>query len=145
MLLRHTAIVCQAISYFVIKLLSETMKSTHSFENKEGYLSLTISGEYDKMDFLAYAKLLKDTCDEERAHKVLVDNLNVIGTNVSTMDRFFLGEQLANVAWGKIKVAVVWPEKDIDKFAENVAINRGAYACVFGDIETAKKWLLDNV
>ena len=120
------------------------MKSIHSFENKEGYLSLTISGEYDKMDFLSYAEILKDRCDKERAHKVLVNNLKVIGTDVSTIDRFYLGEQLANVAGGKIKVAVVWPEKDIDKFAENVAINRGGDICVVGDIETAKKWLLSN-
>ena len=60
------------------------------------------------------------------------------------MDRFFVGEKIANVLGGKIKLAVVWPEKDINKFAENVAINRGGNICVVGDIETAKKWLLSN-
>ena len=118
------------------------MKSKYSFEKKEGYLSLTISGEYDKMDFLSYPQLVKDECEKEGTHKVLVNALNVTETNPPTMERFFFGEKLADVLHGKIKFAFVWPEKDINKFTETVAINRGGYVWVFGDVETAKKWLL---
>ena len=69
------------------------MKSNYSFEKKESYLSLTISGEYDKTDFLSYPKLIKDECKKEGTHKVLVNALNVTRTNPDTMERFFFGER----------------------------------------------------
>ena len=118
------------------------MKSKYSFEKKESYLSLTISGAYDKIDFLSYPQIIKDECEKERTYKVLANALNVSGSSSETIERFFFGEKLADVLGGKIKLAGVWPEKDINKFAETVANNRGGYTRIFGDVETAKKWLL---
>jgi hypothetical protein len=68
--------------------------------------------------------------------------LDVEGTDVSVMDRFILGEKVAELLSYKIKAAVVWPENDITKFAETVASNRGGKLIVVGNEDDALKWLL---
>jgi hypothetical protein len=55
-----------------------------------------------------------------------------------------VGEKIAEM-FPIIKLAVAWPEKDIDKFAETVATNRGGFIQVVPDVETAEKWLLTRV
>ncbi len=120
------------------------MKSKYSFEKKEEYLYLIISGEYDKRDFLSYPKMIKEECEKEKIYKVLLDALALKGTNAPKMDRFFIGEEVAKTLGPGIKLAAAWPEKDIDKLAEIVAINRGGNIYVHGDLETAKDWLLNT-
>lgn len=58
------------------------------------------------------------------------------------MDRFFIAEKLASHIGGKLKLAIVWPEEHINKFAETVAVNRGGIINVVDTIDAAKKWLL---
>src|SRR5882724_4448208 len=110
------------------------MKSKYSFEKREGYLYLAVLGEYDKTDFLSYPKLIKDECEKEKIYKIIFDGSNVKGTNVPTIDRFFIGEEVANTLGSKIKLAVVWPAEHINKFVETVALNRGAYIWIFSNL-----------
>jgi len=119
------------------------MKSNYTFQRKEEYLLLTISGEYEKIEFLSYPALIANECHKEKVFKVLVNALDLKNSNPPTMDRFFLGEEIAKVLGPKIKLAVVWPKKDINKFAENVAVNRGARVIAASEISEAEKWLLD--
>ena len=120
------------------------MKSKYSFRKKDDYLYFIISGEYDKMDFLSYPVIIKDECEKENVHKLLIDALNLNGTDTPTMDRFSIGEAIANTFGNKIKMAIAWPGKDINKFFETVAVNRGSRVCVLDNIDAAEKWLLDN-
>lgn len=51
---------------------------------------------------------------------------------------------LVNTLGNKIKLAVAWPANDINKFFENVAVNRGCRVCVHDNIDAAENWLLDD-
>jgi len=118
------------------------MKSELAIELKDNFLYYTLSGEYDINEFMLYPKMVADDCEKANIYNVLINGLNVNGTNVPTMDRFFLGETIAKLLGSKIKLAIVWPGEHINKFTENVAVNRGTQLLIVGDIETAKEWLL---
>ena len=121
------------------------MRSNYLFGKTENYMTLVISGEYDKDDFLSYPQLILDECEKEKLYKILVDGSNLTGTNLPTMDRYFIGETIAKMLGGKVKLAVVWPKKHINKFAETVAVNRGSSIIVVDTIGTAHEWLLGEV
>ena len=73
------------------------MKSQFLFKKKQHYLYVLISGEYDKMDFLSYPVIITNECKKEHADKLLIDALALSGTNTPIMDRFSIGEAIANV------------------------------------------------
>jgi len=118
------------------------MKSEYVLEKKGNFLCFTISGEYDKNEFMTYPKLVAEICETEKTQHVLFNALKLRGTNLPAMDRFFLGESVAKILGPLIKLAVVWPGEHITKFGENVAANRGSHILVVGDVETAREWLL---
>ena len=117
-------------------------KSQFTIEKKTGFLQLTITGEYDKNEFIAYPKMVATACKKEGVNKVLVNALNLSGTNVPTIDRFNMGETIATLLGPKIKLAIVWPKEHINKLTETVALNRGGRINVVSDMETAQNWLL---
>ena len=121
------------------------MKSTYLFSKNDGYITLAMSGEYHKDDFMTYPDLILAKCEKEHIGKVLVDGSNLSGTNVPVMDRYFIAENLANLLRFKVKVAVVWPKEHITRFAENVAVNRGSSMIVVDSMEAAHKWLTQDV
>ena len=43
------------------------------------------------------------------------------------------------------RLAVVYPYGNVEKFGENSAVNRGATAAAFSDMEEAKQWLLEGL
>ena len=120
------------------------MKTKYSIELRRDYLYFTITGEYDRREFFLHAELLSRECQKEKISKILVNALQMLGTNLTTMERYLVGEKIAEM-FPTIKLAVAWPEKDIDKFAETVATNRGGFIQVVPDVETAEKWLLMRV
>jgi anti-anti-sigma regulatory factor len=117
------------------------MKSHYLFQKKENHIILVIVGEFDKNEFMTYPKLLLDECKKENVNKVIIDALNLIGTDITTMDRFDVGESIANHLRG-VKLAVVWPKEHINKFTETVAINRVSLINIVDTIDAAQKWLL---
>ena len=120
------------------------MKSEYKIEKKANYLYFTLTGEYDKNDFLLYPKLVADACAKEKIYNVLFNGLKLLGTNAPPMDRFFVGETVARLLGPPIRLAVLWPSEHITKFAENVATNRGSQILVVNDFETAREWLLSE-
>jgi hypothetical protein len=121
------------------------MKSHYTFEKKENYLHLVLTGEYDKDDFMFYPKLISQTCAEENSKRIMVNALSLQGTDLSTMDRFDIAENLANTLGSKAKIAVVWPKEHITRFAETVAVNRGTLINVVGSIVDAELWLKSKI
>ncbi|MEA3479248.1 MAG: hypothetical protein U9R60_13760 [Bacteroidota bacterium] len=120
------------------------MKLQYDFETKEGYLQLNIKGAYNKDEFLEFPEIITDRCDEVKIYKVLVDGLAIRGSDISTSDRYFIGEKFGLKLQDRIMIAVVWPVDSIDKFAETVALNRGGNMYVVGDYQLAKDWLLNG-
>ena len=60
---------------------------------------------------------------------------------MSTMDRFRLGVEGAAIFRNLAQVAIVYRQQEMNRFAETVGINRGGRVRVFGDLDTAMKWL----
>ena len=105
-------------------------------------MQFNLTGKYDKGEFLSFPELLRARCEKEGIYKILINGLGVKGSNLSTADRYFIGERIGLILQDRIKIAVVWPEKSIDKFAETVALNRGGDMLVVGEYEKAVNWLL---
>jgi hypothetical protein len=120
------------------------MKSHYSIEKRPGYLYMVITGEYDLSDFKEYFKIVMERCTKEKTFKLLVNNLNLKGTDIPMNHKFALGEEIGKVIGSKLKGAVVWPARDIDGFTETVAKNRGGNMQLFGDVESAERWLLED-
>lgn len=124
---------------------ASNMKSSFCFTSNGTYLTLVISGQYDKEDFLSYPKLILEECEKQKGDKILVDGSNLRGTNIPNMDRFFIAENIANLLRHKVKLAVVWPKQHINKFAETVAVNRGISMIVVDTVDAAHRWLLNDL
>ena len=107
-------------------------------------MQLNITGTYDMDVFLSLPAIIKVKCEKEKIYKILVNGLDLKDANLSTADRFFLGEKFGEEFRSDIKIAVVWSSKYIDGFAERVALNRGGNMYVTGDFETAEEWLLNS-
>jgi len=120
------------------------MESQFLFEVKEGYLQLNITGAYDIDVFLSLPAIIKAKCEKEKMFKVLVNGLDIKDADLTTSDRYFLGEKFGEEFRHYINIAVVWPAIYIDKFAETVALNRGGKMYVTGDFTTAEEWLLNS-
>lgn len=118
------------------------MKSKYSFENKEKYLYLRIVGEYSYEDAISYLSLMLEECEKVNKDKLLINMLEIKGADISAVDRFLLGEKIAEIIRKRIKIALAFPEENITKLFETVASNRGADIGVFGNLENAIIWLL---
>jgi predicted DNA-binding transcriptional regulator AlpA len=121
------------------------MKLEYVMEKREGYLYFVITGQLDRKEFSTYAKIVIEACQTQKINKILVNALQMSGTNLTTMERYLIGEKVAEIFPPAIKISVAWPEKDIDKFAETVATNRGGFINVEPDLERAEKWLLMRI
>lgn len=76
-------------------------------------MTMVLSGQYDKDEFLSYPDLILEKWEKENVRKVLVDGLGLRGTNIPIIDRFFIAQNIANALRGKVRVAVVWPKEHI--------------------------------
>jgi hypothetical protein len=94
---------------------------------------------------MSLPKMILEKCQQENISKALINLLDLIATDFPTMDRFEVGKEIARVLHADIKLAVAGPQRLINKFAETVAVNRGALINVVSDLKTAEDWLLSNV
>ncbi len=120
------------------------LKCTYTFENKRDHLVLKITGSYIFQDFIKMPEIILQACESHENYKVLLLGEELKDTDASTIDRFFIGEKIAEVLRSKVKLAVVWPPDHMTKLTENVAVNRAAYMRMFVEPIEAKKWLLDK-
>ncbi len=120
------------------------MESVLEIEKKDNILFIKATGTYNRVEFRSFPELMLDICNKECITKIIFDAIELKGTDISQIDRFIMGKEIARYLGFKIKLAVVWPEKDINKFTETVVINRGGLIRVFGDIENAENWLLSK-
>jgi hypothetical protein len=84
------------------------MKSTHVIERKVEYLYMTVSGKYSLQDFKFYVKIIRDKCEKEQIFKLLLNALDIEGIDIPTIERYFMGIEVAEQLKFKIKLAIVW-------------------------------------
>ena len=118
------------------------MKSHFFFEKESNHIKMVVSGEYDFDDFKTYLKIIYAKCENEGIFKIVLDALGVEGIDVPTLERYFLGVEVADQLTGKIKLAVVWHVEYTNYLAQEIAVNRGGNISVFANIKTALDWLL---
>ncbi|MEN9563557.1 MAG: hypothetical protein RIR73_1801 [Chloroflexota bacterium] len=110
-------------------------------ENRDGYIYATYNGQYKYEKLLELAKEAARYCTQGKRTKVLANLLNMTG-KVESFDRFKLGVQGALIFRNTIaQVAAVYHQTEIDRFAENTAVNRGMNTRIFSNIEDALAWL----
>jgi hypothetical protein len=116
------------------------LKVQLSFEVFEEYLKINLSGEnpFDEINeiILTIQRLL----EENHREKLLVDVVYL--GNPSEMEKFHIGELGADAFGSKIKAALISRPEYINKFMENVAVNRGGRVYVAGSEQAALRWLL---
>ena len=84
---------------------------------------------------------LPELCRAHNRRRVLIDITGMDG-DIPQLDRFLLGKRVGRL-WGRrVKVAILTHPERITRFFENVANNDGANVQVFGDVESARRWLL---
>lgn len=117
-----------------------------SYEYETEYLRAHVSGEEDMLqNSIMFWLEIKEECLKHNYKKCLVtENFKTV---ISTTEMFIMVDKLIQEGSPDVKIAFV--DSNIDhlyqnKFAEDVAVNRGVNVKVFTDTEEAKKWLLSE-
>lgn len=115
-----------------------------SREVRDTYLLLSVSGNYPgKKAGLEFIETLFLQAKNAHLSKVLLD-LRAMAGHVQGMDRYEMGNK-AGMLWDKsLKVAIVDRPEAINRFFEDVAINRGVNTRVFFTEEEAAGWLISD-
>jgi hypothetical protein len=109
---------------------------------KEGYLYIKAKGNYS----LIAAKTVIDRVLAESLlnyKNILLDITEVIGT-IPDIDRFLLGEYASTCWKHPLRVALVGRAETINKYFENVAVNRFVWTIAVPDVPTALNWLIEK-
>lgn len=109
-------------------------------EKRDGYVHVIYDEPYAKSVLIDLMKEAHDKCTEFGTNVLLVELSSMPGI-ISTLDRFELGIQGTLIFRGGYKIAVVYRKEEINRFAENVGVNRGLNTRVFDDLQEAMKWL----
>ena len=107
------------------------------------YLRVTAKGTYafGRTQRLIY--VMRESSDAHQLRRVLVDLTGVTG-QPPDIDRFELGERLAQVFGSTHTLAIIGREESVNRLAETVAQNRGVALRVFFSEREALAWLLPN-
>lgn len=120
------------------------MVSDFSIETKKKHLVMTVTGLYEYEDFVNYPEHILEACTNHQIYKVLVDVRAVKSNDISMIELYFIGEEIAQVLHTKVKLAIVWKEEALSEFLVDVASNRSAFLRVFDTPKRAELWLLHN-
>ena len=115
------------------------------------YAEISCRGIYSKDALLDALDRALDIGEKEGVATVVLDIDTIIlkGPLPGIMERYYLGEMAAKIQLRhrkRIFLAVVGKEPLIDpeRFAETVAINRGAHGKVFAEMKEARRWIKDR-
>lgn len=112
-----------------------------SLEEHSKFLRVEISGEWTEEGMRHYIDASHDEAEKYKVTKLLFDCRNLFAPK-SEMLRFHAGKHVSEVLNYPYKIAAIVKKEIYNKFAENVALNRGANVKVFFQEKEAIKWLL---
>jgi hypothetical protein len=105
------------------------------------FLEAKVSGEYSPAGYLALVELLFAESKAGDISKIFVNLIDVTG-QYSELGRFQVGQKVAELFKPPCRIAALDRKERINKFTEDVAINRGAFVFVTHDSKSALDWLL---
>ena len=117
------------------------MKIAVSYENKDGYCFVRISGEWNTDKLKEFIDGSIRHAEEYGWNSILIDGYE-LETPKTDFQRFLIGKYAAEAYGSRFRVALYFQPERITKFAENAAVNRGADFRVWGSKEEALQWLL---
>lgn len=118
-------------------------------EVRPNYIRVLCTGTIEIDDFVVALNRGLEEAARSGRKAVLMDALHVDGT-LSGAERFVLGDSIAYAqrAHGFVAMIVVVakePPMEPARFAEKVAINRGAVGKSFTDLSDAERWIEDHL
>ena len=113
-----------------------------AFRDEDEYLWVSISGPWNVSVLEEYIIEIRQRLAKSGCKHVLIDAQELIHPRGASFDRYKVGEIIAR-EWGPyIKSAVITKSENISRYAEIIAVKRGAHFRVFSNMEAAKNWLL---
>lgn len=117
------------------------VSATNYCKLEKDYLFIHMTGWFEDRAIIERVHYIRDKSREFGAKRVLVDTQDVQG-RLRDFDRWYAGLEFALTMPGSPRVAVLALAKNINKFGENVAVNRGADLLVTHDRDEAVTFLL---
>jgi hypothetical protein len=111
-----------------------------------GYISCDCSGLFNTDEFIEILNQAIKFSIQKGSRALLVDVSNVESAPLDAFQRYAIGERIASTQLNHreiVTIAVVGREPLIEKrkFAETVALNRGAKGKAFHDLQEAIAWI----
>ena len=116
------------------------MKFKLSFKVFDDYLKIHLSGEHLHSEINEILMTIKRLSEENNRTRILVDVWDF--PDIPDMEKFYIGELGAKMFGSRIKFAMLRKPEHINKFTENVAVNRGGILYIVSDEQEAIRWLL---
>jgi hypothetical protein len=113
------------------------------YRDQAGYLAVKASGLWTERNVKTLIDGIKSETEDRNVTRVLLD-LRGFSRPENEVIRYVSGEYLAKVLGFKIKVSVIGMKENINRFAETVALNRGARLSVTDDESAALQWLTED-
>ena len=120
------------------------MKWTITYDDVEKMVTLKTEGVFDKQSNLEQRKDLIEAVKKHNPRACLLDHSLITSVEVTALDIFEMPRAYAEAGVaGTFRLAVVGPEsfRKTGEFFETVSRNFGYTVSLFGDIDSAKKWL----
>ena len=115
-----------------------------TIEQKPTYLHAVITGRNTKENIAQYLQQLVSECLARRCYRLLIEE-RLEGPRLKTLDVFELATQGSSQAAGILRAVAyvdVNSDRELMRFAETVAVNRGLPVAVFATVAEAERWLL---
>jgi hypothetical protein len=106
------------------------------------YLEVIFTGERSFAAFRDLINNVHNECQKNNFKRVLIDVSEATG-EWGAFTRYQVGEKVSEVFKYFYKILAIEKEEKINKFAENVAVNRGANLLVTADRKKGLEWLLN--
>ncbi len=120
-----------------------TLATQLSFEIFDEYIKFYLNGDSLFEDILDIITTIERISKENNRTKILINAVNI--SSPTQMERFRMGEIAAAVDKHKNRIALFTKPEIINKFFENVAVNRGVSITVVPGEQEALDWLLNEV
>ena len=111
------------------------------FEDRPDHLYVIAAGEWTEEGACDAIDNIYAAATARGASRILID-IRQLSEPRTEMVRYFTGLHIAKVWKPPLRAAAVGREEMLNRFAETVAVNRGAMYAVFTTDEAALDWLL---